>query len=76
MAKVKAVVEINEDVLKAAQAFAARKALSESEVVESALRRYLGFEILDEIWADQPAIDPDEALAIAVEEVRAHRAGG
>ena len=43
---------------------------------EIALRRYLGFEILDAIWADQPAIDPDEALAIAAEEVRAHRAGG
>ncbi len=76
MAKVKAIVEINEDVLKAARAFAAHKALAESEVVESALRQYLGFEILDAIWADQPAIDPDEALAIAVEEVRAHRASG
>jgi hypothetical protein len=47
----------------------------ESEVVEDALRRYLGLEV-DQVWARiaENAINPDEALALAYAELSVFRA--
>jgi hypothetical protein len=45
-------------------------------VVEEALRRYLGLEVVDQVWSRsaENALDPDEALAFAYAELRAARA--
>jgi hypothetical protein len=72
MAKKKATVYVEEDVLRAARVAAARAGTRDSEVVEAALRRYLGFELLDQIWA-RSDLDEDEAMALADEAKHATR---
>jgi len=76
MAKAKTTVYLDADVLRSARVFAARKDMKDSEVVEQALRQYLGMDLLDRIWLQGPSIDDDDALALATNEVRAHRRGG
>jgi hypothetical protein len=74
MAKQKTTVYVEEDVLRAARVLAARTGRKDSEVVEAALRRYLGFEALERIWARNPDLDEDDAMELAraaVDEVRA-----
>jgi hypothetical protein len=75
MPKTKTTVYVDEDVLRSARVFAARKDLKDSEVIERALRQFLGMDLLERIWSDNTDLDADEALAMAGEEVRAHRAG-
>lgn len=75
MAKAKTTVYLDADVLRSARVFAARKDMKDSEVVEQALRQYLGMDLLDRIWLQGPSIDDDDALALATNEVRAHRRG-
>ena len=72
MAKKKATVYVEEDVLRAARVAAARAGTRDSDVVEAALRRYLGFELLDQIWA-RSDLDEDEAMALADEAKHAAR---
>jgi hypothetical protein len=63
-------------VLRATRIAAARQGKRESEIVEEALRGYLGLGVLEEIWAQNPGdLSDDEALALAVDEQRAARAG-
>ena len=76
MAKAKTTVYLDADVLRSARVFAARKDMKDSEVVEQALRQYLGMDLLDRIWLQGPSIDDDDALGLATNEVRAHRRGG
>ena len=64
MAKKKVTVYLEEDVLRAARVAAARAGTRDSEVFEAALRRYLGFELLDRIWA-RSDLDADAALTLA-----------
>lgn len=75
MAKGKTTVYVDEDVLRSARVFAARKDLKDSEVVERALRQFLGMDLLERVSSHAAHVDPDEALILATEEVRAHRAG-
>jgi len=75
MAKTKTTVYLDEDILRSARVFAARKDLKDSEVVERALRQYLGVDLLETIWAQGSDLDADQALAMATDEVRAHRRG-
>jgi hypothetical protein len=67
----KTTLYLDEDVLRQTEAAAAGSGRDESEVVEDAFRRYLGLEVVDEIWARnaEHALDPDEALALAFGEV-------
>jgi hypothetical protein len=67
MAKEKTTLFLDEDVLRRTEAAAAGSGRDESEVVEDALRRYLGLEVVDQVWARnaENALDPDEALAHA-----------
>ncbi len=58
---------LDERVLRAVRVKAARTGRRDSDVIEEALRRDLGFELLERIWANA-AMDEDEALALAVEE--------
>jgi len=70
--KRKATFYISEDVLRAAKVSAARTDRRDSEVVERALREYLGFDVLDRVWA-RSELSEKEALDLAVAEVHTSR---
>jgi hypothetical protein len=76
MAKEKTTLFLDEDVLRQTEAAAAGSGRDESEVVEDALRRYLGLGVVDRVWARnaENALGPDEALALAYAELRDFRA--
>ena len=62
--------------LRATRIAAARQGKRESEIVEEALRGYLGLGVLEEIWAQNPGdISADAALTLAVDEQREARTG-
>lgn len=63
---------IAEDVLRAAKVRAARTDRRDSDVVEQALRGYLGFDVLERVWA-RSQLSEKEAMDLAVSEVRAVR---
>lgn len=66
-------ITLAEDVLKAVRIRAARTGRRDSEVIEDALRRDLGLDLLDELWAAAD-LDQDEAMALAREAQSAARA--
>ena len=72
MSKVRTTLTIEEEVLRAVKVRAARAGIGDSQVIEQALRRDLGFELLDRLWAAND-LDPDEAVALAVEAQHATR---
>lgn len=57
---------LDERVLRAVRVKAARTGRRDSDVIEEALRRDLGFELLERIWA-KADMDEDEAMKLAVE---------
>ena len=65
---------IDEDVLRAVKVRAARLGKGDSEVIEEALRRDLGLELLDRLWARND-LSEAEATALAVEAQHASRRG-
>jgi hypothetical protein len=75
MAKQKTTLYLDEDVLRRTAAAAAGSGRDESEVVEDALRRYLGLEV-EQVWArnEGNALAADEAMALAYAELDAFRA--
>lgn len=68
----KVTLYIEADVLRAARVRAARLDQRDSDVVEDALRAYLGFDTIEQVWA-RSDLDEDEAMALAVSETRAAR---
>jgi len=72
MSKVRTTLTIDEDVLRAVKVRAARTGKGDSEVIEEAIRRDLGLDLLDRIWAKNQ-IPEDEARALAVEAQHATR---
>jgi hypothetical protein len=70
--KKKVTFYISEDVLRAAKVSAARTDRRDSEVVETALREYLGFDVLERVWA-RSELSEKEAMDLAVSEVHASR---
>ena len=66
MTKVRTTLTIDADVLRAVKVRAARPGRGDSEVIEEALRRELGLDVLDRIWAVND-MDEDEATVLAVE---------
>jgi hypothetical protein len=76
MAKRKSTVYVDEDVLRAARVYAARLDIRDSDVVESALRRFLGLELLGTVWERNAGLTEAEAAALVADEVRAYRAAG
>jgi hypothetical protein len=72
VSKSAATVNLADDVLAAVRLEAARSGRSEDQVVEAAVRRYIGPSVLDRLGA-RNRLDEDEAMAIAIEEVAAHR---
>ena len=71
--KRKVTLYLDEDVLRAARVRAARADKRDSEVVEDALRAYLGFAVVARLWA-RSDLSEDEAMALAVAETHAARA--
>jgi hypothetical protein len=59
-------------VLTAVKVRAARTGKGDSEVIEEALRRDLGLDLLERLWAKND-LREDEAMALAVEAQRATR---
>jgi len=66
MSKVRTTLTIDDDVLRAVKLRAARTGRGDSEVIEEALRRDLGMDVLERIWA-KATLTPDEADALALE---------
>lgn len=61
-------------VLRAAKVYAARKDIRDSDVIETALREYLGLDVLQPVWDRNQDLAPDEADRIAYRELGAARA--
>jgi len=66
MAKARTTLTIDEDVLRAVKLHAASTGRGDSEVIEDALRRDLGLDFLEQMWA-QATLSESEAQALAVE---------
>ena len=74
MSKTRTTLTIDEDVLRAVKVRAARSGKGDSEVIEEALRRDLGLELLDRLWA-RNELSEAEAVELAVEAQHASRHG-
>lgn len=73
MAKVRTTLTIDDTVLRAVKLRAAHTGRGDSEVIEDALRRDLGIDVLDAIWREVEALPEDEAMDLAIEAQRAAR---
>ncbi len=71
-AKKKATFYLSEDLLRAARVRAARADRRDSEIVESALRSYLGFDVVERIWA-RSDLSEQAAMEQAVSEIHVMR---
>jgi len=72
MSKTRTTVTIDEEVLRAVKIKAARTGKGESQVIEEALRRDLGLELLDRLWEGQ-ILSESEAIDLALEAQKAAR---
>lgn len=67
VSKARITVTLDEEILRAVRIKAARTGRRTSEVIEQALRRDLGLDVLEQIWQSAD-LDKDEAMRLAVEE--------
>lgn len=72
LARKKVTFYLEEGVLRAARVRAARTDRRDSEIVEEALRAYLGFDMVERIWA-RGGLSEDEAMNLALNETHAMR---
>jgi len=72
MAKMRTTLTIDEEVLRAVKIRAARDGKGESEVIEDAVRRDLGLDLLDRLWA-RAEMTETEGLRLALEAQHAVR---
>jgi ABC-type ATPase with predicted acetyltransferase domain len=75
MAKRKTTVYLDEEVLREAKIQAARTGQKDSELIESAIRSYLGLDVLDNVWS-RSDLDEKSALRLAYEALEAARRPG
>lgn len=68
----KTTVYLDEELLRSAKILAARTDRKDYEVLEAALRRYLGIEVLERAWSRSDLTD-EQGLAVAYEELDAMR---
>jgi hypothetical protein len=66
MSKARTTLTIDADVLRAVRLRAASTGRGDSEVIEEALRRELGLDLLDRMW-ERAALPEAQAEALAVE---------
>ena len=72
MGKVRTTLTVDEDILRAVKIRAARSGKGDSEVIEEALRRDLGLDLLERLWNRNRFTEP-EAVALAIEVQHATR---
>ena len=72
MARTRTTLTIDEEVLRAVKIRAARTGKGESEVIEEAVRRDLGLDLLDRLWARND-MAKNEAMDLAIEAQEAAR---
>ena len=60
---------IDDEVMRAVKVRAARRGKSDSEVIEEAVRRDLGLELLDRLWT-RNQMSEEDAMALALEAQR------
>lgn len=72
MARTRTTLTIDEELLRAVKVRAARTGKGDSEVIEEAVRRDLGFGLLERLWARND-LDEQEAIDLAVEAQHATR---
>lgn len=72
MAKTRTTLTIDKGVLRAVRIRAARTGRGDSEVIEEALRHYLGLDLLDRLW-ERNDMGEAEAIDLAVEAQHATR---
>jgi hypothetical protein len=72
MARSKTTVYLDPQVLRATRVAAARAGKRDSDVVEEALREYLGLAVIDRIRS-RSDLDEEEAMRLAYEELHAMR---
>ena len=72
VAKVRTTLTIDEEVLRAVKVRAARTGKGDSELIEEALRRDLGLDLVERLW-DRNHLSEDEAIQVAVEAQHATR---
>ncbi len=73
MPKTRTTVTLDEEVFRAVRIKAARTGKRDSQVIEESLRRDLGLEGLDNLWARVTAASEDESVALAEAELHAMR---
>jgi hypothetical protein len=66
MPKSRTTLTIDESVLRAVKLAAAREGKGESQIIEEALRKDLGLDLLDRLWARNDMTET-EAMELAVE---------
>jgi hypothetical protein len=69
MTKVRTTLTIDAEVMRAVKVQAARRGKSDSEVIEEAVRRDLGLELLERLWA-RNQMSEEDAMALALEAQR------
>jgi hypothetical protein len=72
VSKVRTTLTIDEDVLRWVKVRAARMGKGDSQVIEEALRRDLGLDLLEQLW-ERNKMGEDEAVDLAVEAQHATR---
>lgn len=72
MSKVRTTVTLDEEVLRAVKLRAARTGKRDSDVIEEALRSQLSIDLFATIW-ENAAMDPDDAMELALEAQREAR---
>jgi len=72
MPKVRTTLTVDAEVLRAVKVRAARTGKGDSAVIEEALRRDLGLDLLERAWA-RNQLSEDEAMALALEAQHAPR---
>jgi hypothetical protein len=66
MPKVRTTLTIDQEVLRAVKVKAARSGKGDSEVIEEALRRDLGFDLLERLW-EKNQLSEEAAMELALE---------
>lgn len=67
MTRTRTTLTIDEDLLKAVKVRAARTGKGESEVIEEAVRKDLGYDLLERLWARNADLAENEAMDLALE---------
>lgn len=73
MAKTRTTLTIESSLWTAVRVRAAREGKRDSEVVEAAVRRELGFDLLDKIWEEND-LPEDQAMKLSIEAQEANKA--